>query len=177
MIRSEDSGTGEQPMSPGSGHLGRSVVLLLFLFCVWLLWSGLYKPLLLGLGALSCLLTFYITRRMGYVDIDVFALRFSYRLIAYWGWLGKEIVLSSIEVARVVLDPKLPISPQIIEIKSTADRAVDQAILGNSITLTPGSLALDVHDGVLKIHTLTGRDADALKSGEMDRRVAALRGS
>lgn len=177
MILRGDSRTDAQPVSPGSGQLGRSVLLLLLFFSVWLLWSGLYKPLLLGLGALSCLLTLYITRRMGYVDIDVFALRFSYRLIGYWGWLGKEIVKSSIGVARVVLDPKLPISPQVIEIRSTTDNAVDQAILGNSITLTPGSLALDVHDGVLKIHTLTERDADALRSGEMDRRVAALRGS
>jgi len=52
---------------------------------------------------------------------------------------------------------------------------VDQAILANSITLTPGTLALDVHDGEIIVHALTRAGADELERGEMDRRVAALR--
>ena len=78
-------------------------------------------------------------------------------------------------MARVVLDPRLPISPQTIEIKASATHPVDQAILGNSITLTPGTLALDVHRGRIQVHCLTQAGADDLMSGEMDRRVAALR--
>jgi len=152
-------------------------MLLLFalLITAWLLWSGQVKPLLLGLGAFSCLLIAYLTRRMGYIDNEVFALRFGLRLLSFWAWLAKEIVRSSIEVARLVLDPRLPISPRTVEIKANANHPVDQAILGNSITLTPGTLTLDVHRGVLKVHCLTQNDADAIISGEMDRRVAALR--
>ena len=85
------------------------------------------------------------------------------------------MIRSSLEVSRVVLDPRLPISPRIVDIDATALHPVDQAILGNSITLTPGTLALDVHDGVIKVHSLTREGADALMSSEMDRRVAALR--
>ena len=151
------------------------LVLLFSLAASWLLWSGIFEPLLLGLGALSCLLSFLIVWRMGYFDKDIFALRFSLRLLAYWGWLIKEIAKSSLDVAKVVVNPKLPTSCRFIEIKATSPDSVDQVILANSITLTPGTLTLDLHEGVLKVHTLTQAAADDLMSGEMDRRVAGLR--
>lgn len=163
-------------MNDPATKLRRMLALIAALAAAWLLWSGIYEPLLLTLGAFSCLLSFIIAWRMGYFDKDVFALRLSLRLIAYWAWLIKEIVVSSLEVARVVLHPKLPISCRFIEIKATAPGAVDQVILANSITLTPGTLTLDLHEGVLKVHTLTQAGADGLMSGEMDRRVARLRG-
>ena len=153
------------------------LLLLVLLVAAWLLWSGLFKPLLLGLGAFSCLLTIFLARRMGYFDNEVFALRFGPRLIGYWAWLAKEITKSSFEVARIVLDPKLPISPQVFKIKATATHPVDQTMLANSITLTPGTLALDVHNGVILVHSLTKSGADELVTGEMDRRVAELRGN
>jgi multicomponent Na+:H+ antiporter subunit E len=151
------------------------LLLLLTLTAAWLLWSGLFKPLLLGLGLFSVIVTFYIVRRMGYFDNDLFALRFSFRLFGYWAWLGKEIISSSLSVARIVLDPRLPISPRVMELKATAPHPVDQVILGNSITMTPGTLTLDLHGGVIKVHALTEAGARDLMSGEMDRRVAQLR--
>lgn len=155
--------------------MARILLLLSLLITAWLLWSGQFKPLLLALGAFSCLLVGYLTQRMGYFDNEVFALRFGLRLFSYCVWLAEQVVRSSIEVARVVLDPRLPISPQVVEIKASADHPVDLAILGNSITLTPGTLALDVHRGRIQVHCLTRAGADGLMSGEMDRRVAALR--
>lgn len=149
--------------------------MLALLILAWELWSGQFQPLLLILGGFSCLLTVYLTHRMGYFNNDVFALRFGVRLFGYWAWLAREVVRSSLEVARIVLSPSLPISPQIVEITATANHPVDQAMLGNSITLTPGTLALDVHEGRIKVHCLTKTGAEDLRSGEMDRRVAALR--
>jgi len=158
-----------------SVRMARALLLLALLITAWLLWSGQFKPLLLALGAFSCLLVGYLTQRMGYFDDEVFALRYGLRLFSYWVWLAKEVVRSGIGVARVVLDPRLPISPQVVEIKASADHPVDLVILGNSITLTPGTLTLDVHRGVIKVHSLTQAGAEHLVSGEMDRRVAALR--
>lgn len=149
--------------------------MLALLIAAWLLWSGLFKPLLLGLGVFSCLLAVYLARRMGYFDNEVFALRFGPSLFGYWAWLGREIVRSSLQVARIILTPRLPISPQVFEIRATATHPVDQTMLANSITLTPGTLALDVHDGVILVHSLTKSGADELVAGEMNRRVAALR--
>jgi multicomponent Na+:H+ antiporter subunit E len=162
-------------MSTTSQTITRMLVLLIPLVAAWLLWSGIYKPLLLGLGLFSCLLTIYIKHRMQYFETEVFALRFGRRLLGYWLWLAKEVVKSSLDVARIVLSPGLPISPRVVKIQASCEHPVDQAILANSITLTPGTLALDVHNGEIIVHALTQAGADELERGEMDRRVATLR--
>ncbi len=150
-------------------------LLLVALIAAWLLWSGLYKPLLIGLGAFSCLLTIYLVYRMGHFHRQAYSLNYGFGYIGYLVWLFKEMVLSSLQVSRAVLSPGLRIEPTVVEIRVTADHPMDQAILGNSITVTPGTLTLDVHDGVLKVHALTRAGAESLLGGEMDRRVASLR--
>ncbi len=152
----------------------RKLILLFVLAAVWLLWSGLFQPLLLGLGLFSCFLTYLLVRRMGYLEDRLFALRYSFRLLGYWAWLVREVLRSSLDVARIVIDPRLPISPRVLQLKATSKHPVDQVILANSITLTPGTLALHLHEGVIKVHTLTETGARDLTSGEMDRRVARL---
>jgi len=154
--------------------LRRKLVLLVLLAATWMLWSGFFKPLLLSLGVFSCLLTYVVVKRMGYFNDQFFALHFSFRLFSFWLWLGREVIRSSLDVARIVLSPSLPISPRVIEIKVTAQHPVDQVIFANSITLTPGTLALDLHDGIIKVHALTEAGARDLLSGEMDKRVAQL---
>ena len=155
--------------------LVRILILALLLIAAWVLWSGYLKPLLLGLGALSCLLTIWIVRRMGYFDDDTFAFHYDWRLLGFWAWLGGEVVKSSVEVAQVVLRRRIDVEPQVVDIDGSALGPVDQALLGNSITLTPGTLTLDVHEGRLLVHALTPNGAAALRDGEMQRRVAALR--
>ena len=164
-------------MKPDRFHSPHARMATLFVILVisWLLWSGLFKPLLLALGLFSCGVTFLLVRRMGFFDNDFFALRFSTKLFMYWIWLSREVFRSSLQVARVVLDPALPIDPRTIEIKSDSGHLVDQVILANSITLTPGTLALDLHQGIIKVHSLTEAGAQDLLSGEMNRRVDALR--
>jgi multicomponent Na+:H+ antiporter subunit E len=89
--------------------------------------------------------------------------------------LGREVLLSSIEVARVVLRRKVDVEPKIVDIDGSGLGPVDLALLGNSITLTPGTLTLDVYEGRLLVHALTPEGAATLQHGEMQRRVAALR--
>jgi multicomponent Na+:H+ antiporter subunit E len=156
------------------GMYGRLMLVAVILIAAWLLWSGLYKPLLLALGAFSCALTVVIAKRMGFFDTDVFFFRYNLKLFGFWAWLGREIIKSSLEVARIVLAPKLRIDPQVIEVDASDLEPVDQALLGNSITLTPGTLTLDVHEGRLLVHALTSESAASVLGGEMKRRVAAL---
>jgi multicomponent Na+:H+ antiporter subunit E len=158
-------------------HIARIVLLSVMLAVAWLLWSGFFKPLLLGLGAFSCALVVYLSWRMRLFDSEVFALRFSARLFRFWLWLAKEVILSSLEVARVVLSPRLSISPKVVEFESRCAHPVDRAILGNSITLTPGTLTLRVDGNRLTVHALTQAGADDILSGRMDQHVAALRGN
>ena len=171
---SGSTGKASSAKGESQGQYGRLALVVLLLIAAWLLWSGLYKPLLIALGALSCALTVFIARRMGYFDKDTFAFRYNLKLFGFWGWLGGEIVKSSLDVARVVLAPKLRIDPQVVELDASDLDPVDQALLGNSITLTPGTLTLDVHEGRLLIHALTSKAAAAVLDGEMKRRVAAL---
>ena len=164
--------TGAAPT--GAGRLRAYLMFTVLLIAAWVLWSGMFKPLLLGLGAFSCALAAYIAVRMGYFDSNVFALRFNLRVFTFWGWLFKEIVRSSLEVARIVLARELQLATRVVEIDASQLSPVDQAILGNSITLTPGTLTLDAHKGKLLVHALTAEGAEALEDGEMLRRVAAI---
>ena len=158
----------------GAGRIGGYLMLTALLIGAWLLWSGMFKPLLLGLGAFSCALAGYIAVRMGYFESPVFALRLNLRLFSFWGWLLREIVESSLQVSRIVLSRKLELHTRVVELDASQLSPVDQAILGNSITLTPGTLTLDVSDGRLLVHALTVEGAELLQDGEMLRRVAAI---
>ena len=153
----------------------RTLILLLLLIVAWVLWSGYLKPLLLGLGAFSCILTVWIVRRMGYFDDEMFAFHYDWRLLGFWAWLGGEIVKSSIEVTRVVLRREVHVEPIVVDVDGSGLGPVDLALLGNSITLTPGTLTLDVYEGRLRVHALTREGAAALLSGDMLQRVAGLR--
>lgn len=150
------------------------VFTVLLWFVAWLLWSGLYKPLLITFGILSCLLVLVLSRRMGFFDKSVYSLHLVWRLLPFWAWLGRELVISNFAVARIILSPRMQISPTVIGLDALPKGPVGQAILGNSITLTPGTVTLDDHEGQLFVHCLTREGADALCAGEMNRRVAAL---
>jgi len=152
----------------------KSLVLMLVLITAWIFWSGIYTPLLLALGAISCILTLYLAHRVRYFDHDVFSLFVIPRLPRYWGWLLLEIVKSSVTVAHIILQRRMPISPTVVEIEAASSDAVSQVILGNSITLTPGAVTLDIHNGKLLVHCLTREGADELVAGEFNQRAAAL---
>jgi len=153
----------------------RKLMTLLLLAGAWLLWSGLYKPLLLGLGLFSCLLVMYIARRTGFFQRDVFSLHLTPRLSVYWLWLLKEVFKSNLDVARIILDPKLPIKPQLARVDASHFGQVGQAILGNSITLTPGTVTMDIRNGEMLVHCLTDATAKSLQEGEMMRRLAKVK--
>lgn len=164
-----------RPDAGGDPHaLRKMLILTAVLAAVWLLWSGLFKPLLVGLGVLSCVLTIWILRRMHAFRDAHFTFQFGPRLVAFWAWLAKEIVLSSIEVARIVLAPKLEVSPRVVVLDVAELSLVNQVLLGNAITLTPGTLTLDVYRDRMLVHALTDQGAAALEAGDMQRRVAAL---
>lgn len=156
-------------------HIARMALMAVLLAVAWLLWSGFFTPLLLALGAFSCVLVVYLSNRMHLFDTDVFALRWSLRLVRFWVWLAREVIRSSLEVSRLVLSPGLPISPTVVKFDTTCEHPVDQATLGNSITLTPGTLTLNIENGSFMVHSLTRQGAEEILDGEMDRRVAALR--
>lgn len=154
-------------------RLTQIIALLSLLVAAWLLWSGIYKPILLWLGGFSCLLTLYIAYRIGFFK-QASGIHLIPRLPVYWMSLIKEIVKSSFDVAKIILSPSLPISPTVVEIEAKPTGPIGQAILGNAITLSPGTVTLDVHDGQLLVHCLTHQGAEELIAGDSNRRAAAL---
>ena len=151
------------------------VVLFITLAVLWLLWSGLFLPLMLAIGLVSCVLVVWLTRRFETIDHESVPLHLGVGILAYWGWLLKEIVISSLQVTRIILSRDMPISPTLVKVKAKARGEVPEVLFGNSITLTPGTLTTDIDEhGELTVHALTKEGADGVVNGDMNDRVAAL---
>jgi multicomponent Na+:H+ antiporter subunit E len=154
----------------------RALSLVVILFAFWLLLSGYFVPFLLTMGALSAVAVAMLGRRMDLVDHEGHPIRLSWRLILYWPWLFKEIVKSAWDVSRIILNPRLPISPTLVKAKTSQKTTVGVVTYANSITLTPGTISVDVKQEEILVHALTHEAAAGLLEGEMDRRVTRFEG-
>lgn len=158
------------------GRLKHLVSLGATLFVLWLLWSGHYTPMLLFLGAVSCAITLWLSHRMGILDIEGQPLHLLGRALIYWPWLFWQIFRANLDVARRILHPKLPIDPRLIEITSGQRSDLGCVIYAQSITLTPGTISLNVEGRTITVHALSRNSADDLLTGSMDRRVTSFEG-
>ena len=154
----------------------QAVILFLHLAVVWMLWSGYFEFALLSYGAISCGLVVFATSRARILDRESLPFHMMIRSWAYLPWLLLEIVKSNVAVAKIVLDPKLPMRPHIIRVGYRQKTDVGRVIYANSITLTPGTITLAVRQDEIVVHALSDHFADDLQTGEMDRRVAVMEG-
>ncbi len=97
-------------------------------------------------------------------------------MLLYWFWLGREIIKSNIDVARLILDPAMPISPNVFTVRADQKTELGRVTYANSITLVPGTVAMDVDEDVITVHALTQAAATDLKHGDMNRRVCHVEG-
>lgn len=148
--------------------------LLFYLAILWLLLSGHYTPLLLGLGALSCTVTAWLCRRMRIIDAETMPLHVLPRLPGYLLWLAAEIAKSNWAVARLVCSPALPIAPTMIDEDMGRKTQLGQVFYANSITLTPGTITVDLRGGHAQVHGITRATAAEVATGTMSRRVDRL---
>lgn len=155
----------------------RALSLVIILFAFWLLLSGYFVPFLLTMGVLSAIAVAWLGQRMDLVDHEGHPVQLSWRLIFYWPWLFKEILISAWSVSRVIVNPRLPVSPTLVRAKTSQKTTVGLVTYANSITLTPGTISVDVKPGEILVHALTREAAEGLLEGEMDRRVTRFEGS
>jgi len=149
--------------------------LFLILIGIWLLWSGHYTPLLISLGVFSVLVTTAMARRMRIVDGEAVPLGLHpVRTPRYLIWLVIEIAKCNLDVARRILDPKLPISPRLIEVQAGQKDDLGRVLYANSITLTPGTVSVETRGKTITVHALTAEAAEGLLTGDMDRRVTQV---
>ena len=156
-------------------RLVRSLVLFAVLFGAWLLMSGHYTPLLIGLGVVSCALATFLADQIGGTDEEGLPLHILLRLPAYLVWLIKEIMVSNIATGRLILFGEArPVMFTTPASQATAGGLVTYA---NSITLTPGTVTIEVggdDERLFLVHALTTAFGDDVRSGDMDRRCTAL---
>lgn len=168
-----------------TSRLKQTLPLAIVLFGLWVVLSGKFDALHLLLGAGSAVGVSLGTRRLlllppaiGPEAVYPFAAIPWLRLLAYLPWLLWQIVLSSLQVAYAVLHPRMPIQPGFIRFRTALPHPLAQLTLATSITLTPGTITIDVQDDEFVVHALTAAAAQSLDppagNGAMQRRVAAI---
>ncbi len=146
------------------------------LAAVWLLWSGHYTGLILSFGVGSIALVVWLSHRLGVVDAEGAPVHIAGRLVAYLPWLIKEIVVANLDVAKRILDPSLPIQPQWVVTHGDQRSALGLTLYANSITLTPGTVSVDIQGHALLVHAICDDAAQGLETDEMNRRCVRVEG-
>lgn len=152
----------------------RGVVAFCSLFAFWLLLSGHYTAFLVTAGFASAAAVLFVARRMEVVDPEGMPVDIWRGVFVYWPWLFGEIVKSAWTVSKIILDPRLPISPTMVRFRPLQRTEVGLVTHANSITLTPGTITVEAKDGEFLVHGLTRDSAEGCIGSEMDRRVRKL---
>lgn len=143
------------------------------LVLLWLGISGVYKPLILGLGVASIALVVWISRRMDVVGVEHNPVLYSWRLPVYWGWLVWQIIVANFQVAACALNPSR-LQPSVVRVPVPQKTAVGKVTYANSVTLTPGTVTLLLNPGEMTVHALHQASREDLESGAMAQRILWL---
>lgn len=150
----------------------------IFLFAVlsfiWLVNSGHYSLLLLGLGLLSVVFVILVSRCMKLVDRESQPWHLAAVLPGYYWWLFKKILHSNLQVAACAWRGAGAISPACARIPTKLQSDFSRVLYANSITLTPGTVSVSLDQNSILVHSLTADGLDELCGGEMEKRVRAL---
>jgi len=165
-----------RPLRQESASMVHSVSAFLALYAFWLLLSGYFTPFLMTAGAGCALAVVWFTRRMQVLDPEGLPIEQFPRSLPYWAWLLVEIVKSGWDVSRIIVHPRLPISPTLVRFKPGQKTAVGLVTHANSITLTPGTITVEADADTFLVHALTRAGAEGVLSGDMDRRVSIMEG-
>lgn len=143
---------------------------------VWFAFSGLLDPLILTLGAGSLVVVVALCHRMGVIDGESVPIGLRHgRIAAYIPWLGWEVLKANLDVASRILAPGGPrIAPRLIRVRASQRSELAQVVYANSITLTPGTISVDLSQGEILVHALHADAAAGVETGSMDRKCAAL---
>lgn len=149
-------------------------LLTVFLFIFWILLTASLKPKEVALGIVVSLFCSWISFKLLEEEFKQISINFRQfgRLIVYFFFLVKEIVKANIDVAERVLRPDLPISPMMVRFHFPLDKTLAKVTMANSITLTPGTLTVDIDEkGLFSVHCLAEAHAESLMEGKLKRQV------
>ncbi len=147
----------------------------LVLAVIWLLFSGMWDhPIIVPLGVASLILTLYLTYRLGIMDKEGDPLHLIVPSLKYWPWLMGQIIRANLQVAGCILRGSQSLSPRMARLRSTQETDLGRAIMANSITLTPGTVTVQVRTGEIDYYAMNASLVAELDEGEMNRRVTQL---
>jgi multicomponent Na+:H+ antiporter subunit E len=163
---------------------GRLALQFTILFAFWLMLSGKLELKYLIFGLASAAAVTFITQDLlepkeshrKTPSSMASLLKTGWRLFAYFVWLIYEIVQSNLQVAYIVLHPKLPIEPGLLRFRTRLRSQVGHVILANSITLTPGTITVDLTEGIYLVHALVPDAAGSLLEAKMQSKLEAIFG-
>ena len=138
------------------------------LFGLWVLLSGKIDAFHLSVGLLGAAVIAWLNtepRRLAEPPIPLV------RLALYAPWLFWQIVKSGLHITKVILDPRLPVNPRLIRYRTKLGNKHAVVLLGNSITLTPGTVTIDVVPGKLVVHALDDQSSGDLLVGTMEQKI------
>ncbi len=175
-------GTGSKTIQPTRLSFFASLPFTLVLFVVWIILSGKFDTFHLGVGLVTAQIVSRLTQRLVALPPRIGALDHApttgvvwVRVVLYIPWLAWQVILSSIHIATVVLHPRLPIAPRIVTVSGGLPHTLARLTLAHSITLTPGTVTVDVQDDEFVVHALTEATAESLTTkGAMPQRVGEL---
>ena len=134
------------------GLMGRFIILVLALAGLWLLLSGYFdKSLLLGFGVFSVLVSAWLAKRAGVLDPDSVPMGLLPGIIGYWIWLAGEIGKANLIVMRHALAVEPKLSPKLFTVPNPPRSTVGKATFANSITLTPGTVSVDLRENEILV--------------------------
>lgn len=149
-----------------------SLLLVISLAALWLLLSGHMEALILAFGALSIAFVVWVSRRMNIIDRESYPFGLIPRLSGYyWPWLLKEIAKSSIDVTRRVFGPASAVRPVIFDAPVGLASDLGKVIYANSITLTPGTVSMNITGNAIRVHALHPDIARGLHESGMEARI------
>lgn len=182
----EESKTDIPVAKSGRAHWHRRLATALqftVLFVFWLILSGHYEVRFIVLGALSAgLVTFLTHDLVSFVferdekektDPRLTFLRIGH-FLGYLPWLLSRIVLANVRVACIVLNPRMPVEPALLQFSTQLQKTLAQVILANSITLTPGTITVNLKDGRYIVHALVPSAAGEILEAKMQNKVGAI---
>lgn len=165
--------------SPMVHKLAMGVVL----FAFWMILSGRTETKFIIYGIITAAVTVHVTyplllvpNKDGTRHYFVFGVSLP-KFIAYFFWLMWQLVLANVDVLLATTSQELDIDPKVVRFYFKADNPMASVVLANSITLTPGTVTMNVgDDGLYEIHALTKGAAAGVLDGSMQRKVADLYG-
>ncbi len=141
------------------------------LFVLWVLLSASFDWIHLGLGVILSFAVAWINS--GHSPF-VPKFRLWGKILLYIPWLFFKIVQSSLHVSKLILHPALPIEPRLIDVKANLDHHAAVVLLGNSITLTPGTITAEVDRNKLIVHALDEVSGEDVTHKTIESKIAAV---